>query len=252
MNLNSKRFKLILLYSALLLTVIVILPMGKTGADTSPPVIDISVSPAPYLFELSNLKPGDWATRTLIIQNQGNQDFTYLMKAKRESGSEKLYNQLLLQVNDSQKTLYDGKLSGYEGIDSRALKHSDEEKLEFTVKFPDESGNEYQGVATEVAFHFQTDGTIPANPPADPATPADPVKPTPADPGTPTNPAAPTDQGNSSGAGNSNAAASDNTLPKTGESNPLFIMVLGFLITASGVTLLLIKRPHVKKLFNRG
>lgn len=62
------------------------------------------------LFNLSNMKPGDYASRKLTIQNRGNEDFTYNMKAQFTKGSKELFNEFTLVVEDSSGTLYEGKL----------------------------------------------------------------------------------------------------------------------------------------------
>ncbi|MGG1573161.1 LPXTG cell wall anchor domain-containing protein [Fictibacillus sp. NRS-1165] len=232
MNFQSKRFKLLMAYSLLVLTIVLFLPMGKTGADETTKEIDIALSPGSYLFDLQNLKPGDWGKRTLTIQNKGNQDFTYDMTAKRESGSRALYQQLLLKVSDSKGTLYEGSLKDFKKIEPRLLSHFDEEKLQVTLQFPYESGNEFQGKITNVVFQFQSTG----HESSDPGNPDDPSQPAhPEDPGNPTDPSLPS-----------------GGLPKTGESSPLLFLVTGFFVTAAGVALLFIKYPALRRTFKRG
>lgn len=172
MNLNSKRFKIMIIFILLLLTVVVFFPIGKTVADTSSavtssPEIDISVSPNPYLFDLSNLKPGDWAERTLTIQNKGKQDFSYLASSKLKEGSEKFYNELVLKISDSNKVLFDGKMKDFHKLDPRLLGKNDSEQLVFNVVVPEELGNEFQGLGSEVEFKFYVEGTAGGLLPAD-------------------------------------------------------------------------------------
>lgn len=148
-------YKVAIIYSLSALIIGVFLPIGNTKAasDTSKE-IDIATKSADYLFNIDNMKPGDWASRTLTIQNNGNRDFHYTVKARRVSGADKLYNQLKLQVSDSNGVLYNGGLSGLKSFDPRFLASFDEEKLEVTVRFPEESGNEFQGLAVEIALDF--------------------------------------------------------------------------------------------------
>jgi hypothetical protein len=160
MKINSKRFKLLIIYSLLLLTVVVFFPIGKTAADISSPVMDISVSPHSYLFDLSNLKPGDWAERTLTIQNKGKQDFSYLATSKLKEGSERFYNELVLKISDSNKVLFDGKMKDFHKLDPRLIGKNDSEQLVFKVVVPEELGNEFQGLGSEVEFKFYVEGTV--------------------------------------------------------------------------------------------
>jgi hypothetical protein len=117
--------------------------------------IDIETDPTVQLFNVTNMKPGDWATKTLLVQNRGNLDFDYIMSSKFTSGSELLFNHLLLSVTDDKGfILYHGKLSDLKSIDRRYLKSFSEEKLYFKIEFPIELGNEFQGLHTEVSFDF--------------------------------------------------------------------------------------------------
>ena len=37
--------------------------------------IKINISPKDNLFDISNMKPGDWAPRSITVQNSGSKDF---------------------------------------------------------------------------------------------------------------------------------------------------------------------------------
>ncbi|WML42207.1 TasA family protein [Neobacillus sp. OS1-2] len=136
-----------------------------SAAETSE--IDIATSPEKVLFELSNLKPGDWAERTLTIQNKGKQDFKYLFSSKLKEGSEKFYNSLDLKVSDKNKVLFEGKMQDFSKIEPKFISKNDAEELFFTVKIPDELGNEYQGISCKVEFKFYVEGTLGGVLPAD-------------------------------------------------------------------------------------
>ncbi|MBM7585293.1 LPXTG-motif cell wall-anchored protein [Bacillus pakistanensis] len=223
MKQSSKRKMLMGIYCMLLLTTVIFFPIGKTGADTSTPEIDLSLSPGNYLFTIDQLKPGDWANRTLTIQNKGNQNFTYKMNAKHESGSKKLYENLRLIVKNSKETLYSGTLSDFKGVAPRYLSHFTEEDLKFTIEFPAQLGNEFQGLETEVAFQFTTIGTgVGAD---DPIIPND-------------------SPGQSTG-------KLTGSLPNTGEAYPLLITVIGFLIMTTGV-ILIVRHTKMKYQLKRG
>jgi LPXTG-motif cell wall-anchored protein len=122
--------------------------------------IDIVTTPEKVLFDVTNMKPGDWATRDLKIKNSGKQDFDFLFSSNKKSGSTQLYNELFLTVTHGDTELYKGKLGGFSKLDTRALKSGAEETLTLRVDFPEHLGNEYQGVATEVEFKFYVEGTL--------------------------------------------------------------------------------------------
>jgi hypothetical protein len=140
---------------AFLLIILISSPVSATVQE-----IDIVTTPEKVLFDVTNMKPGDWAVRELIVKNGGKQDFNYLFSSKKKSGSTQLFNELLLTVTHGDTELYKGKLGGFSKLDSRALKSGTDETLTLKVDFPEHLGNEYQGQATEVEFKFYVEGTI--------------------------------------------------------------------------------------------
>lgn len=160
--------------------------------------IDIETNPSPdsYLFDMENMKPGDWIRRKLTIQNRGRQDFTYNTQVDFKGGSKKLYEEFLLKVSDSNGVLYDGKLKDFNGLASRSLKSMNEEDLLFVAEFPYELGNEFQGLGFDVEFRFIVEGHNP--PPPGGGDPGDdPDKPeNPDNPNNPTDPNNPEEPGN--------------------------------------------------------
>lgn len=153
------KFITITLYSIAMLTLIVFLPIGSTGADgdTDTAEVELVTKPTKVLFDVANMKPGDVVQRTFSIENGGNVDVHYKTKAKFMNGSKKLYDQLLLQITDGEDILYDGTLSNFSGFDERQLSLSDKEQFIFNVEFPYESGNEFQGLATQFQIIFSAD-----------------------------------------------------------------------------------------------
>lgn len=126
------------------------IPVGSTTANDDESIkVDLVTAPANLLFDVRNLKPGDVIKRTLIIENHGNVDVDYVTKANFLAGSKKLYKQLKLRVTDNQNVLYEGSLSKFNGLDKRKLTLTENDELYFYVEFPYESGNEFQGLATE-------------------------------------------------------------------------------------------------------
>jgi LPXTG-motif cell wall-anchored protein len=122
--------------------------------------IDIVTTPEKVLFDVTNMKPGDWAIRDLKIKNSGKQDFDYLFSSNKKSGSTQLFNELFLTVTHGDTELYKGKLGGFSKLDTRVIKSGAEETLTFRVDFPEQLGNEFQGLATEVEFKFYVEGTL--------------------------------------------------------------------------------------------
>ncbi|WP_186579916.1 LPXTG cell wall anchor domain-containing protein [Aquibacillus kalidii] len=133
---------------------LILLSIGYNKSLASTNQIDISSLPESVLFEVGNMKPGDTAVRTLTIQNSGVKDFAYSTEAIFIGGSEKLYNAFHLQVEDSKGLLYDGKLSDFTGLNTRSLLSEQWEDLQFSVVFPPELGNDYQGLQFEMEFKF--------------------------------------------------------------------------------------------------
>ncbi|MDQ1145371.1 LPXTG-motif cell wall-anchored protein [Bacillus sp. SORGH_AS 510] len=132
----------------------------KTSAASKKQEIDIATSPEKILFDITNFKPGDWAERTLEVQNSGKQDFNYLSSSKLKEGSEKFYNELLLKISDENTVLFEGKMKDFNKLDSRFIAKDKSEKLFFMVKVPEELGNEFQGLGCEVQFKFYVEGTL--------------------------------------------------------------------------------------------
>ncbi|UJL45359.1 LPXTG cell wall anchor domain-containing protein [Virgibacillus sp. NKC19-16] len=120
--------------------------------------IAINIMPEDVLFDVPNMKPGDWAPRTIVIQNNGEMGFEYFTTLRNDSGSEKLFNELVLEVSDGEGELYNGKLAEFNTLSPRFLEPSSEEELHFTVRFPAHLGNEFQGLAAQFSLIFSAKG----------------------------------------------------------------------------------------------
>ncbi|XXM72876.1 TasA family protein [Lysinibacillus sphaericus] len=121
--------------------------------------IDISVSPSPVLFNLTNVKPGDSMSRKITVENKGDQDFQYLFTNTFLGGSEKFYNELLLVISKGKESLVEGKVKDFKKMDLRTLESSSSETFEITVEIPYELGNEFQGLSTKFQFNFLVEGS---------------------------------------------------------------------------------------------
>lgn len=120
--------------------------------------ISIDLAPDSVLFDVDNMKPGDWAPRDIVIQNRGEHNFEYIVTIQNESDSEKLFNELMLEVNAKDEELYSGKLKEFNELSNRNLASMDVEKLQFIIRFPEHLGNEYQGLQTNFSILFIAEG----------------------------------------------------------------------------------------------
>jgi LPXTG-motif cell wall-anchored protein len=231
--LNSNKFKLLLIYICILLVAAVFIPIGNTGADSTTPEIKIDALPQKVLFDIDNFKPGDWAPRVLTIQNNSNQDFSYNIQVRMKSGSTKLFNIFHLTIEDKSEVLFNGELKDFKGLEWRSLAAFSEEKLTVTIEFPYVSGNEFQGLDTEVEFVLYAEGES-EPPPTDPNNPGG-------------------DDGESETPGHNGGSPNKptGTLPQTGEDNPLFLILTGLFLSMTGIALLLVKKSNLPNLFKR-
>jgi len=125
--------------------------------DTNKNDIDISISPNDTLFDISNMKPGDWAPRTITVKNLGSKDFAYQMQLQN-SGEKKLFNELLLEIKTDNKELYQGKLAAFKSLPARKLTRGSGENLDITIRFPEHLGNDFQGLGAAFVFSFTAEG----------------------------------------------------------------------------------------------
>ncbi len=144
----------------LLISGICFFPISSVFADgendTDKNDIDIILSPKDNLFDISNMKPGDWAPRTITVKN-GNKDFDYQMQVQN-NGEKKLFNELLLEIKADDKELYQGKLAAFKSLPARKLTSGTEENLDITIRFPEHLGNDFQGLQSAFAFSFTAEG----------------------------------------------------------------------------------------------
>ncbi|WP_067727082.1 TasA family protein [Oceanobacillus damuensis] len=120
--------------------------------------ITIEILPEEVLFNIDNMKPGDWAPRSVVIQNNGSLDFAYDVSAKPSGDTLKLYNELLLEIKDSEGVLFNGTLKDFQALSPRILKSSNEETLDFTIRFPEHLGNDFQGLDANFSLFFTAEG----------------------------------------------------------------------------------------------
>lgn len=154
MNKLFRLFPLLLLVSA-----ICFFPITSVYAEgeTDEQELDIGLSPTGTLFDISNMKPGDWAPRTITVINSGDKDFDYQM-ALKNTGENKLFNELLMEIKAGDMELYNGKLAEFTSLPARKLISTHDENLDITIRFPEHLGNDFQGQTSSFAFTFTAEG----------------------------------------------------------------------------------------------
>lgn len=115
--------------------------------------ISMKTSPVDALFDIDNMKPGDWAPRTVTVQNDGKRDFDYLVELNNK-GSDKLFNELIMEVEKDNDILYNGKVADFTHLPQRELRSGHGEDLKFTIRFPEHLGNDFQGLETNFSLIF--------------------------------------------------------------------------------------------------
>lgn len=156
---NKRKLFLIGLSIAVAISIFTLTDNTLKAAETRTG-INIATTPEKVLFDLTNLQPGDWAERSLTIENKGNQDFNYLFSSKLIDGSEKFYNELDLMVADQERVLFEGKMKDFTKLAPRFIAKNNTEQLFFKVGMPEELGNEFQGLYSKVEFKFYVEGTL--------------------------------------------------------------------------------------------
>ncbi|WP_066175991.1 LPXTG cell wall anchor domain-containing protein [Bacillus marinisedimentorum] len=143
----------------MLILVCLLVSIFARPATAAPDPINIETSPVKLLYNLENLKPGDWAERTLTVNNNGDVEFEYYTKSDFKQGSKELYEQLLLTLKDNKdEVLYNGKLAEFDKLFPRKLATASSEDLILIVKIPEELGNEYQALSTQFTITLYAEG----------------------------------------------------------------------------------------------
>jgi LPXTG cell wall anchor motif len=178
---NQKRIAVILL--------ILFFISGIMNHKTYANEVDIILIPnEKFLFNISNMKPGDWAERELRVKNGGEKDFNYSIRVDNKQSDRKLFNELDLKVYEGDKSIliFDDKLKNFTGFKPKPLKKGVTDSLFFQVEMPYELGNEFQ----QTSAYFEIIIVAAANTSTTPEDSDDPVKqpdsnvkPTPVNPG---------------------------------------------------------------------
>ncbi|MUV38596.1 hypothetical protein JNUCC1_02450 [Lentibacillus sp. JNUCC-1] len=116
----------------------------------------LDLSPSGSLFNIENMKPGDWAPRTVTVENNGSQNFSYTMQLKNQP-SDLLFDELWLEIKQDTDELYNGKLADFSKV-TGSLQSKSQETLDVTIRFPEHLGNEFQGLNTSFSFVLKAEG----------------------------------------------------------------------------------------------
>lgn len=116
----------------------------------------VDALPDQMLFNIENMKPGDWSIKTYTISNK-HQKADYVLTSQFSGGSEKLYNQLQLSVKQGEDTLFHGQLLDFQNLDINTPVYEGDKQFEFRIDFPFESGNEFQGLVTHFNILLQSE-----------------------------------------------------------------------------------------------
>jgi len=134
----------------------------QTNAEEPQPNLDIDTLPKDYFISIGNLKPGDNILANIKVLNKGSLDFSYNTYAEFTSGSKDLFEKLNLEVFDQNgKMLFSGRLLDFKSLEkSRSLLFFNSEVLTFNFKMPDDLGNEFQGIGTNLKIIFSAEGDV--------------------------------------------------------------------------------------------
>lgn len=113
-------------------------------------------------FEELDLNPGDYIEGTVKIKNNYDAAFELFLKTDRVEeepplGSADLFKQLQVKVFLHGNVIYSGKMSDFakgEGISLGTFKPGIVSVMKISVKLPEQTGNEYQGLTNSSKWIF--------------------------------------------------------------------------------------------------
>lgn len=144
----------------------------STGNTLAAGTLDLSwtnESGVPLPFNVSSIAPGETVEARISINNNGTLQLRYAMTTDVVSGTT-LANQLQCRLYDYENSidLYNGSLSGaHIGDQSQGQQAGDRlvdgnsaDYLAIEITLPADTGNEYQGLSTNVTFNFIAEQTV--------------------------------------------------------------------------------------------
>ena len=128
--------------------------------------------PENFLGKLGHLVPGEVVEQDINLNNSTSKEIEYFVTVKKESGlSDKQLNllkNLKLSISVDNKAVYEGNLYDIDKISLGKYLSKQSDKAKFTVKMPEELGNEYSVLNTSINWLFSVDGKDPVIPKKDP------------------------------------------------------------------------------------
>ncbi|MBR3672905.1 MAG: hypothetical protein IKN65_01225 [Clostridia bacterium] len=128
--------------------------------------------PENFLGKLGHLVPGEVVEQDINLNNSTSKEIEYFVTVKKESGlSDKQLNllkNLKLSISVDNKVVYEGNLYDIDKISLGKYLSKQSDKAKFTVKMPEELGNEYSVLNTSINWLFSVDGKDPVIPKKDP------------------------------------------------------------------------------------
>src|SRR5699024_5543876 len=77
--------------------------------------------PNKMLFQIENMKPGDWKTETYTVSTQRQETTIYALATRFSIGTKKLYYHLHLTVIQRKNTIFRGPLADFQGLEIKTL-----------------------------------------------------------------------------------------------------------------------------------
>lgn len=118
--------------------------------------LGLSITPDSPIFSMQNMAPGDTESSVVTVNNTGDSRFSIYVSSEKENGDEALYQSLNISVenNKGSHSYYSGPLKGLSNVALGSVVPGGEEKLNFSMHFPNDIGNELQRKALSVKFIF--------------------------------------------------------------------------------------------------
>lgn len=139
------------------LALMMINPSHTSAKPNDNQKINIGVMPESFIWDIDNMKPGDWAPRTIEVRNKEKQDFAYQISVQN-NGDEKLFKKLLIEISNHHTEIFKGKLADINSLPLRELTSGSQEELHMTVRFPKHLKNDFQGLESHFSLIFTAEG----------------------------------------------------------------------------------------------
>ena len=116
--------------------------------------------PATSFVSVSDLIPGDSATRSVTVENTGSTPFTYVISASNDGGPASLLwtdnvDGLQVVVSDNASQIYSGPINGLDEISAGVeVAAGDTHVLTYVLSLPSSAGNAFQGLSQGIGITY--------------------------------------------------------------------------------------------------